>query len=207
MRRACLLILVSGILVMAGVAAASTSQPRLFYRAHVDVTGSGHRSLVTVTHASSGGRLTVSLGSGHRLSVALPSDAPFLPGLVSAGNVDGRPGAELFVDVLHITTDEEIRILTVWNGHLRSGGQLPAYGEDNGIRFGMTCAATAKRHLVTDHAFTLHFAAHPRYWSRRDTVYAWTGPHLVRIRRGPAVRLSGAPPAGQLGVRCGSTHL
>jgi hypothetical protein len=96
----------------------------LVYRAYADVNGDGRPGLVTRCHASpSKGQLTVMLARGDSLSVTTPSDAVWLPGLAAAGNVDGRPGEELFVDVTHVATAESISIrwmrqdtVYVWQG-------------------------------------------------------------------------------------------
>ena len=150
---------------------------------------------------ASKGQLTVALADGGRLSVITPSDAVWLPGLVATGNVDGRPGEELFVDVTHVTTAESISIYTDWRGSLVRAGTLPAYGNDYGVLYGITCGAQGNRHLVTDHSFYIRFGTHQ--WMGQDTVYVWQGPALKLFAREPARRLRGAPSPTLIGVQCG----
>jgi hypothetical protein len=71
-----------------------------------------------------------------------------------AGNVDGRPGEELFVDVAHVTTPERISIYTFWHGGLVNAGTLPAYGDDYGVLYGVTCSVQGTRRFITDHTST-----------------------------------------------------
>ena len=183
-----------------------TSNPRanlsVVYRAQADVNGDGRPDLVTLRHMSaSNGKLTVMLAGGGRLSVTTPSDAVWLPGLVAAGNVDGRPGEELFVDVTHVTTAESISIYTYWQAHLVKAGTLSAYGYDYGILYGLTCSAEGTRHLITEHAFYLDFGTHR--WMRQDTVYVWQGATLKRFARHAATLIQGQPSPTQVGVQCG----
>jgi hypothetical protein len=181
------------------VARASTS-PRLVYSALADVDGDGRPDRVTLRTAA-GGRLEVALRSGRVIVVNTHSDAPFLPGLVAVGNVDGRPGEELFVDVEHITTDELIAVYTYAAGGLRLAGTLSAYGEEYGLRSGITCSVRAGSHVITEHEFELQRS---RRWTRRDTVYIWHGAVLRRSIRGQSVPIAGAPPASLTGVACGN---
>ena len=118
---------------------------KVVYRAYADVNGDGRRDLVTLRRTgASKGELTVALRGGGRLSVATPSDAVWLPGLVATGNVDGRPGEELFVDVVHVTTAESISIYTDWRGSLVRAGTLSAYGSDYGVLYGITCSVAGQ---------------------------------------------------------------
>jgi Immunoglobulin-like domain of bacterial spore germination len=188
------------------VFALSASNPRanlhVVYRAYADVNGDGRRDLVTVRRTgSSKGQLTVALAGGGRLSVTTPSDAVWLPGLVASGNVDGRPGEELFADVAHVTTAESISIYAFWHGGLVKAGTLPAYGDDYGVLYGVTCSVQGTRRFITDHSFYIKFGTHQ--WKRQDTVYVWQGPALRLLTRGAPERLRGQPPSALVGVQCG----
>jgi len=175
---------------------------KVVYRGYADVNGDGRLDLVTLRRTGvSKGELTVALRGGGRLSVATPSDAVWLPGLVASGNVDGRPGEELFVDVVHVTTAESISIYTDWRGSLVRAGTLSAYGNDYGVLYGITCSVAGGRHLVTEHGFSIKFGTHS--WMRQDTVYSWKGPALKVFARGPARRMRGAPSPALVGVQCG----
>jgi hypothetical protein len=177
---------------------------RVVYRAHADVNGDGHADLVTLKTGSVKvpGRLNVALASGPRLAVKIPTTAVSLPGLVSAGNVDGRRGAELFVDLLHVTTAEQIGAYTYWHGQLRLAGTFSAYGNDFGIRYGITCATKGSKRLIVEHEFLLSDSK-SHQWTRRDTQYDWHGPALDRIASGHAKAIHGGPPPGLVGVHCG----
>jgi len=178
------------------------ANPKVVYRAFADVNGDGRLDLVTLRRTgASKGELTVALRGGGRLFVATPSDAVWLPGLVATGNVDGRAGAALFVDVAHVTTAESIGIYTESRGRLVRAGTLPAYGNDYGVLYGVTCGAQGNRHTVTDHSFFIRFGTHQ--WMRHDTVYMWQGPALKLFSRGRTSRLRGAPSPVLVGVQCG----
>jgi hypothetical protein len=175
---------------------------KVVYRAFADVNGDGRLDQVTLRRTGvSRGELTVALRSGGRLLVATSSDAVWLPGLVATGNVDGRAGEELFVDVAHVTTAESIGIYTDWRGRLVRAGVLSAYGSDYGVLYGITCGVQRSRHLVIEHSFYIKFGTHQ--WMRRDTVYAWQGPALKVFVREPTRGLRGAPPPALVGVQCG----
>lgn len=151
--------------------------------------------------SASKGKLTVMLAGGGRLSVTTPSDAVWLPDLVAAGNVDGRPGEELFVDVTHVTTAESISIYTYRQAHLVKAGTLSAYGYDFGILYGLTCSVKSTRHFITEHDFSLKFGTHP--WMRQDTVYVWHGATLKRLARHAATLIKGQPSPTLVDVQCG----
>lgn len=173
------------------------------YRAYADVNGDGRLDLVTLRHTSnSKGQLTVALSGGGRLSVTTSADAVWLPGLVASGNVDGRPGEEVFVDVGHVTTAESISIYTDWQGALVRAGTLSAYGYDYGVLSGLTCSAQGTRHFITQHDFHIKFGTRQQ-WMRQDTVYVWRGPRLELLARRAATRLPGQPSPALVGVQCG----
>ncbi|MGZ6670446.1 MAG: hypothetical protein ACXVH3_38000, partial [Solirubrobacteraceae bacterium] len=94
-----------------------------------------------------------------------------------------------------------IGIYTDWRGSLVRAATLPAYGNEYGVLYGITCSVQGSRHLVTDHDFHIKFGTHS--WMRQDTVYAWHGPALKLFARGPARRLRGAPSPALVGMQCG----
>jgi len=119
---------------------------RLFYRARVDVNGDGRPDLVILRKRSRGqGVISLTLMSGRRSSIETSSFAKMLPALVAVGNVDGRAGDELFVDVEHLSTNEFIGIYTYWKGQLRLAKTLPGYSAHPGVWAGMTCSTHGSR--------------------------------------------------------------
>jgi len=177
---------------------------RLRYRAHADVNGDGRADLITLHKTHNGhGLIELTLASGRRASVKTSTFAAALPALVAVGNVDGRPGDELFVDVEHISTDEFIGVYTYWKGRLRLARTLPGYSAHPGLWAGMTCSARGSRHFVTVHQFVLGPVSPPRYWTRQDTEYVWQGPALTLYKRDPGSRLPDLPPASLVGLHCG----
>ena len=154
---------------------------RLRYRAHADANGDGRPDLVTLRKTHRGhGLIAVTLASGRRVSVKTSTSAGALPALVAVGNVDGRPGDELFVDVEHISTNEFIGVYTYWQGRLRLAGTLPGYSAHPGLWAGMTCGTRGATHFITVHQFVLGPVSQPRYWTRQDTEYVWHGAQAVR---------------------------
>lgn len=175
--------------------------PRLRYRARADVNGDGRPDQIDLSPSAAGGRLEVKLTDGRLLSLPTRSDAPSLPGLVAAANVNGRPGAELFVDEQHITTFEVIAIYTYAHGSLQRAGALRAYGDEFGIRYGLLCATRAGRHYIDQYLYRLN-GSHLAHWSRQATVYEWRGSVLRLLRRGGLRPISGPPSRALMGVRC-----
>ena len=178
---------------------------RLRYRAHADVDGDGRPDLITLRRSSRhrGGSIEVVLASGRRTSVRTSTFAAFLPALVAVGNVDGRGGDELFVDVEHISTNEFIGIYTSWKGQLRLAATLPGYSAHPGLWAGMTCSMQGVRHFVTVHHFVLTPPSQPHYWTQQNTEYVWQGPALKLYATGPTRRLPSLPPPGLVGLHCG----
>jgi hypothetical protein len=183
----------------------AAATPKRVYRTHADVNGDGRPDLVTLRKGSftTPGRLSVALAGGRRLSVKIPTDAVYLPSLLAVGNVDGRRGAELFVDTIHVTTAESVGIFTLWAGKLKLAGTLSAFGEDSGSRFGISCTRRGARHLVIQHDFEQDVAAAGHPWTRRDTTYTWSAGALMLLKHGRAHRIHGTPPSALAGVQCG----
>lgn len=178
---------------------------RLAYRAHADIDGDRQPDLVVLRKASQHrrGSLEVTLASGRRLTVTTSTFASALPALVAVGNVNGRAGDELFVDVEHISTNEFIAVYTYSSGRLRLARTLPGYSAHPGLWAGMTCSASGPEHLITVHQFALVPSSQPRYWTRQDTDYVWQGSALKLRAVHPARRVHGLPPPSLVGLHCG----
>ena len=173
---------------------------RLVYRTHADIDGDGRPDAVTA-HKTNGrhGLITATLATGRIVSVQTATIAVALPAIVAVGNVDGRPGDELFVDVEHISTNEFIGVYAYWQGQLRLAGTLAGFSAHPGLWAGMTCSARGSHHFITVH----QFVAQGSVWTRQDTVYAWSGPALVVSATLPTHSITGAPPPSLVGLHCG----
>ena len=178
----------------------------MFYRAHADVDGDGRLDLITLRTASQpgGALIQVTLASGRVLSVRTGTMAAALPALVTVGNVDGRPGDELFVDAEHISTNDSISVYTYAGGQLRLAGGAPVSAHP-GLFAGITCTARGSQQVLSAHQFALQPLTGPRYWTRQDTEYVWQGSALRRQAPGAVARIAGTPPPGLVGVHCGYT--
>jgi hypothetical protein len=173
---------------------------RLVYRTHADLDGDGRADVVSA-HKTNGqhGSITATLATGRAVSIQTATFSVALPAIVAVGNVDGRAGDELFVDVEHISTNEFIGIYTYWHGQFRLAKTLAGYSAHPGLWAGMTCSARGSKHLITVH----QFVEQARGWTRQDTVYAWSGPTLVVSATEPARAITGTPPPILVGLHCG----
>jgi hypothetical protein len=202
----------AGICLVVGLTVTSVARPlshigahSLVYSAHADLDGDGRADLVTLRRQpATVGHIDVRLASGRALGVKLHSDAPFVPGLASAGDVNGIRGDELFVDVQHFPTHEVIGVFTYAGGHLRLAGQLLAFSSDFPIRNGIVCKTVGNAHRVTQFQFQLHISGTRWHWARKTTLYTWRGSVLRPTSTRPFSFISGHPPKGQVGLHCGA---
>jgi hypothetical protein len=177
---------------------------RLVYRAKADVDGDGRGDVIALRKTSHAkGVIEVALASGRHVSATTRSLAVGRPGLVRVGNVNGRAGSELFVELEHISTAGTIGIYTYANRQLRLAGTLPTSAHA-GLFSGITCGSCGSEHFITAHSFVLQpQTGPPRYWTRTDSRYAWHGAKIVLAHKGATIRISGTPSPGRVGVRCG----
>ena len=177
---------------------------RFVYSARADIDGDGRLDRVVLTrHPVMTGHLEVRLATGRRLALKMQSDAPFVPGLAATGNVNGRRGEELFVDLHHLTAAEVIGIFTYAKGHLRLAGKVFAYGNDFTVHWGVNCATHGTRRVVIDHEFQLHIVGTHWRWTRKDVFFVWRGSVLHRTGAHGPRHITGHPPKDQVGVHCG----
>ena len=168
--------------------------------------GDGRLDLINLRTASQpgGAVIQVTLASGRVLSVRTGTMPAALPALVTVGNVDGRPGDELFVDVEHISTSDSIGVYTYAGGQLRLAGEAPVSAHP-GLFAGITCTARGSQRILSAHQFVLQPLTGPRYWTRQDTNYVWQGSLLSQQAPAAVTRIAGTPPPGLVGVHCGHT--
>ena len=174
------------------------------YRARADIDGDGRLDRVFLSrHPAMTGHLAVTLATGRRLALKMQSDAPFVPGLATIGNVNGRRGDELFIDLHHLTTAEIIGVFTYTRGHLRLAGKVFAYGNDFTIHYGVNCATHGTKQVMIDHEFQLHVIGTHWRWTRKDVFFVWHGSALRRTGATGPRHITGHPPKAQVGVHCG----
>jgi hypothetical protein len=179
----------------------------------VDVTGNGPPRDLLYFHQQPGKvvpggvsvgswLLKVQLPNGHVLSADTKA-VDFQPTLARAGNVDGRPGDELFVRSRQ-TSATFVSLFTYDRGKLIADKPVFAVGTpDLGEYDGITCSSQRGRHFITAHSFhNPEQAGHPS-WTRQDTVYVWSHAQLKRYAKRKAKTIKGQPPASQTGIACG----
>jgi hypothetical protein len=201
-----------GICLAVGLAVTSAARPlshigahSLAYSAHADVDGDGRGDVVTLhRQPAARGHINVQLATGRTLGVNLRSDAPFVPGLASAGNVNGVLGEELFIDIRHFPTHEVIGVFTYSGRHLRLAQQLLAFSSDFPIRNGIVCRTRGNNHRITQYQFQLHVTGTHWHWARKTTLYTWKGAALRRGSTHAFRFISGHPPKDEVGVHCGA---
>lgn len=112
-------------------------------------------------------------------------------------NVNGTPGAEIFVHEGHVTTEELMGVYS-FDGHgLRRAGALAYGGEDAGIRFGFTCH-TASPASIVEHKFEER-TPFKGVWKRTDTTYRWVG---ASLHRGASKVSTAKPTPAEVGAHC-----
>ncbi|HYB28226.1 MAG TPA: hypothetical protein VEF89_16545 [Solirubrobacteraceae bacterium] len=144
--------------------------------------------------------LKVYRASGGVLTTQLPEeDIPATFELLR--NVNGRPGAEIFIHTDHISTSEELAIYT-WDGTtLQRAGTFAYDGYDIGeVQFGITCHAP--KTIVQYEFSTTTPTASQRVWKELTTTFSWFGPTLKRGATATSTFNAANPPARLVGVGC-----
>jgi hypothetical protein len=115
-------------------------------------------------------------------------------------NVNGRPGAEIFIQEGRISSGSFAGVYT-FDGRrlLRAGGFT--YGGDSGQRYGFVCRP-GRAATITQYAFLLEQGpiATGR-WQRTITTHEWHGAQLQRAATTTTTQL-GAPPDRFQGAHC-----
>ena len=179
----------------------------------VDVDGDGRPDLVLLYahlgHHSFGGRypptsftLEVVRASGSVVRARLPRPE-FNAALVESGNVNGVPGAELFIQVVRISSGSAGEVYTFHDGRLIRERVTLGWGGDSATKAGFACRPGRPPTLIV-RTFELQGLENGR-WQQTQTVFAWHGAVLERISHSVTHR-QGVPPAAQtsLGTGCGT---
>jgi hypothetical protein len=162
--------------------------------ATADIDGDGRGDTVRLLSPGLGtpSVLQITLASGRVLTAPAGDGLPPAR-LLRIANVDGRRGAEIFVDTQHISTEDTVSIYTDRARNLAVAERLPAFGGDFGIKFAFNCTRQGVRAIV-QHQFLLD---HGR-WSRTDTTYVWHNGRLHRQGPSRTAPLPASPPRPQL---------
>lgn len=179
--------------------------PALASAEGIDVDGDGVSDTVTLTRpdeTAGAWQLVVQASTTGWTDVLPAGDTWFAtsPDLISTTDVDGRPGAELFVDIAHISTFDSIGIYTYRGGHVVRAATLWAFGGDHDYKFGLVCRQRSGEHLVVAYAYSWR---KPRRWSWSAQNYRWRDGRLERTGKpGRGVLHASRPPRSRTGVAC-----
>jgi hypothetical protein len=163
--------------------------------ATADIDGDGRGDTVRLLSPGLGtpSVLQITLASGRVLTAPAGDGLPPAR-LLRIANVDGRRGAEIFVDTQHISTEDTVSIYTDRARNLAVAERLPAFGGDFGIKFAFNCTRQGAVRAIVQHQFLLD---HGR-WSRTDTTYVWHNGRLHRQGPSRTAPLPASPPRPQL---------
>jgi hypothetical protein len=194
------LLAVAGVAVLATAGAAGAAGAETI---QADLDGDGVADTVTAqTDSSYELRVTASLsapGSAASSEQAFSNAFPYEPWFERVRNVDGRPGAELFVHTGHISTDDTITVLSVARGSfVRSGSFLFNAGLGDDYAMGFRCTTVRGGPGIVAYDFGLLPSGG---WMRRVRAYRWHDGTLARVGRAHRTTV-GHPPAGERRIGC-----
>jgi hypothetical protein len=169
-----------------------------------DVDGDGKVDLVLL-YTEPGGKnyvyrftLKVVRASGGVLTTRLPEGD--IPAAISRlRNVNGRPGVEIFVHFVHVSTAESVAVYSFGSNRLQLSGELSYGGYDAGLRFGFTCH-TAKQPTIVQDDFSL--SAAPSTWRHTATTYRWASVGLQKAETQTTTFIGTSAPRSEVGVHC-----
>jgi hypothetical protein len=126
------------------------------------------------------------------------------PALLEIGNINGEPGAELFVLVGRISSGFSAYLYTFYDNQLIRPNLTLGYGGDSELRAGFSCEVGGPPRLG-QYSFVLQGPGETGLWQRTNTIYAWHGATLRMIARDTSEH-RGLPPlaATGIGVGCGT---
>jgi hypothetical protein len=144
------------------------------------------------------GIFTLKVVLSRRRSVSRKFVGTVAASIVSADNVDGRPGVELFVHEQHISTDETVGVYSYVSGALRRVLTVYAGGGDQESKFSYACTVVNGAPAIVQSEYQ---KAEDGSWTRTDTVNYWSSGLINPGQPEPAVPV--APPSrSQIGGFC-----
>jgi hypothetical protein len=169
-----------------------------------DVDGDGKLDVVLL-YTEPGGKnyvhrftLKVVRASGGVLTTRLPEGD--IPAAISRlRNVNGRPGVEIFIHFVHVSTAESVAVYSFGSNRLQLSGELSYGGYDAGLRFGFTCH-TAKQPTIVQDDFSL--SAAPSTWRHTATTYRWASVGLQKAQTQTTTFIGTSAPRSEVGVHC-----
>jgi hypothetical protein len=135
--------------------------------------------------------------NSHR-SVAVRFFATVAPSITAADNVDGRPGAELFVHEHHISTYDTTGAYSYVGGRLHRVLALHTLGGDLEYKFAYACSVVNGAPAIVQSEYR---RAEDGSWTRSDTVNNWSKGLITQgVPQAPVPVV--APTRSQIGGFC-----
>ena len=109
-------------------------------------------------------------------------------GIDAVAHVSAEPGAEVFLEVQHISSGATVDAYGLHAGRLVPAGVALEYGGDSGVQAGFNCVSNPPRVIQTLLSF-IGPNEFTRSWRETRVVYAWHGLRLVQTGRRTLRRL------------------
>jgi hypothetical protein len=119
--------------------------------------------------------------------------------IIRLRNVNGLPGAEIFIHFVHVSTAESADVYSFDGNRLRLSGELSYGGYDAGVRSGFSCH-TAKHPTIVQDEFAS--STMPRTWRHTVTTYRWASAALQQGATYTGTFIGTSPPQSEVGVHC-----
>jgi hypothetical protein len=99
------------------------------------------------------------------------------PGIVAVGNVNGRPGDELFVDTNWTSSGPQVLVYSFLAGTLVDSGATLNFGGDSADRFGFSCVQKPAPEIIQRDYSLIGPTIYGR-WRLTTYTYVWDGATL-----------------------------
>jgi len=157
-------------------------------QADIDGDGRPDSTLLYVARNPRRWILRVVLATGEKTQRIIgEGDDPFTPELAicSAGceiealhNADGKPGAEIFLFLQHITTWNTIGVYKLAGDQIVYSGAFMSDGGDMTYNHGYTCTRIEGQPVIVQHSFSRNHS-YSRHWTQENQIFKWRGAKLV----------------------------